>query len=155
MTQESNFGWITQSCPTLYDPMKCSLPGSSVHGILQARILERVAILFSRGSSHPRDRTQVSCTAGRFFTVWATREAQLALHQKLFPLQDLLFKTSSASLFPTRLTPELYNNYSFNPHTPLIHTEQLIVNTFSSSVSSRKNCEQIKWGQCLWHLNVL
>ena len=52
-----------------------SPPGSSVHGILQARILEWVAISFSKGSSWPRDWTQVSCIAGRFFTLWATREA--------------------------------------------------------------------------------
>ena len=49
-------------------------PGSSVHGILQIRILEWVAFLFSRGSSWPRDRTWVSCTACRFFTVWASRK---------------------------------------------------------------------------------
>ena len=55
--------------------MDCSPPGSSVHGILQARILEWVAISFSRGSSQPRDQTQISCTAGRFLTIWATREA--------------------------------------------------------------------------------
>ena len=66
---------VTQSCLTLCDPMDCSPPGSSVHGILQARILEWVAIPFSRGSSQPRDGTQVSCIAGRFFTIWATREA--------------------------------------------------------------------------------
>ena len=58
-----------QSCPTLCDPMDCSPPGFSVHGILQARILEWVAISFWRGSSPPRDQTQVSCTAGRFFTI--------------------------------------------------------------------------------------
>ena len=52
--------------------MDCSPPGSSVHGILQARILKWVAISFSRGSSWPGDRTQVSCTTGRFFTNWAT-----------------------------------------------------------------------------------
>ena len=63
---------VAQSCPTLCDPMDCSLPGSSVHGILQARILEWVAIPFSRGSSWPRDWTQVSCIAGRFFTIRAT-----------------------------------------------------------------------------------
>ena len=51
------------------------LPGSSVHETLQARILDRVAISYSRGSSQPGYRTQVSCTAGRFFTIWATREA--------------------------------------------------------------------------------
>ena len=59
----------------LRDPVDCSLPGSSIHGILQARILEWVAISFSRGSSPPRDRTQVSCIAGRRFTLWATRKA--------------------------------------------------------------------------------
>ena len=55
--------------------MDCSPPGSSVHEIFQTRILEWVAISFSRGSSQPRDQTQVFCTAGRFFTNWATREA--------------------------------------------------------------------------------
>ena len=57
--------------------MDCSLPGSSIHGILQARILERVAISFSRGSFRPRDGTWVSHIAGRRFNLWATREAQL------------------------------------------------------------------------------
>ena len=56
--------------------MNSSQPGSSVHGIFQARILEWVAISFSRGSPQPRDWTQVSCTAGKFFTDWATREAE-------------------------------------------------------------------------------
>ena len=55
--------------------MDCSPPGSSVHGILQARVLEWVAIPFSRGSSQPRDQTQVSCIAGRHFILRATREA--------------------------------------------------------------------------------
>ena len=64
---------VAQSCPTLCNCMHC-IPGSSVHGILQARILEWVAIPFSRRSSWPRDRTRVSCIAGGFFTIWATRE---------------------------------------------------------------------------------
>ena len=59
---------VTQSCPTLCGPMDCSPPGSSVHRILQARIVEWVAIPSSRGSSWPRNQTWVSCTAGRFFT---------------------------------------------------------------------------------------
>ena len=59
---------VAQSYVTLCDPVDCSLPGSSVPGILQARILERVAVSFSRGSSQPRDQTWVSCTAGGFFT---------------------------------------------------------------------------------------
>ena len=66
---------VTQSCPTLCDPMNCRIQRSSDHGIFQARVLEWVAISFSRGSSWPRDRTQVSSIAGRHFTVWATREA--------------------------------------------------------------------------------
>ena len=63
---------VAQSCPTLCDPMNCSPPGFSVHGMVQARILEWVAIPLSRGSSQPRDQTLVSCIAGRLFTVWAT-----------------------------------------------------------------------------------
>ena len=63
----------------LCDPMDCSLPGSSAHGILQVRILGWVSIPLCRGSSRPRDWSWVSCIAGRFFTVWATREAP-ALH---------------------------------------------------------------------------
>ena len=57
------------------DPMDCSPPGSSVHGILQARILEWAYISFSRGSSWPKDWTQLSCLASKFFTIWVTREA--------------------------------------------------------------------------------
>ena len=65
---------VIQSCLTLCNSMGCSLPGSSVHGILQARILEWVATLFSRGYSWPRDQIRVSHIAGRFFTIWATKE---------------------------------------------------------------------------------
>ena len=67
---------VARSCPTLSDPMDYSPSGSSVHGILQARILEWVAVLFSRGSSKPRAQTHESCVAGGFFTSWATRETQ-------------------------------------------------------------------------------
>ena len=65
---------VAQSCPTLCDPIDCSLPGPSVHGIFQAIVLEWIAISFSRGSSQPRARTQVSRIVDRRFTVWATRE---------------------------------------------------------------------------------
>ena len=67
--------WGAQSCPTLCDPIDGSPPGSPVPGILQARVLEWIAISFSKGSSRPRNRTRVSRIAGRRFTVWATREA--------------------------------------------------------------------------------
>ena len=63
-----------------FDPLDCSPPGSSVHGILQARILQWVAIPFSRGSSQPRDWTQDSCITGRCFIIWTTREAPKELH---------------------------------------------------------------------------
>jgi len=65
---------VTQLCPTLWDPMDCSPPGSSVNGISQARILEWVAISFSRGSSSPRDRTQVFWVGRRILCHWATWE---------------------------------------------------------------------------------
>ena len=63
---------VIQSCPALCDPMNCSLSGSSVHGIFQARILEWVAIFFSRGSSRPRDQTWVSCIVSQF---WVAKES--------------------------------------------------------------------------------
>ena len=68
---------VTQLCLTLCDHMDCSPPGSSVHGILRARILEWIAISFFGVSSWLRDQTQVSCITGRFFTIWATREEKL------------------------------------------------------------------------------
>ena len=76
---------VAQWCPTLCDPMDCCPPGSSVHGIFQATVLEWVAISFSRGSSWPRDRTRVSCIASRCFTVWAK------------PLSHSLFLSFSSS----------------------------------------------------------
>ena len=83
MTEDEMVGWhhrlsghakgkgkaLAQSCPTLCDPVDCSLPGSSIRGILQARVLEWGAISFSRGSSQPRDQTWVSCIVGRRFTI--------------------------------------------------------------------------------------
>ena len=81
-------------CLAVSDSFVTSLPGPSVHWILQARILEWVANSFSRRSSWLRDRTQVSCIAGTFFTIWATRDiadtcqlpgTQVCLRLKLFP----------------------------------------------------------------------
>ena len=66
---------VIQSCPTLCNPMDCSLIGSSVHGVFKVKILEWVAISFSRRSSQSRDQTQVSRIVGRHFTICATREA--------------------------------------------------------------------------------
>ena len=72
-----------KSCPILCGPMNCSLPGSSVYGIFKARILERVAVSYSRVSSQPRDESLVSpALAGRFFTTSATWEA-LRIHKSI------------------------------------------------------------------------
>ena len=65
---------VAQSCLTLWDPMDHGLPGSWVHGIFQARVLEWITISFSRGSSQHRDQTWASRIVGRCFTIWATRE---------------------------------------------------------------------------------
>ena len=76
--KNNNKKWklVTQLCLTLHDPMDCSLPSSSVHGILQAWVLEWVAIPFSRGSFRSRGQIQVSCIAGRLFTSWAIRKRE-------------------------------------------------------------------------------
>ena len=89
---------VTQSCLTLLD---CSPPGSSVHGILQARILERVAILFFKASSQPRDWTYVSCIAGRFFTIWAIREASYYPISKTLHLHSLQIQSSTRNVVPS------------------------------------------------------
>ena len=88
---------VTHPCPTVCNPMDYSLPGSYLHRILQARILEWVASPFSRVSSWPRNRTGVSCIAGKFFTSWATREAHrysyvssVLVAQWLSPVSDSL-----------------------------------------------------------------
>ena len=75
---------VTQSCLTLCKSTDCTTPGSSVHEIFQARILEWVAIPFSRESSRPKVQTWDSRTAGRFFTIWATREALLESNIVIF-----------------------------------------------------------------------
>ena len=90
-----------QSFPTLLDPKDHSPPGSSVHGILQARTMEWVAISCSRGSSQPRDQTQVSSIAGRFFTIWAAREAH-CLRQTSF-LDD--FSSTQGPFWSQSLCP--------------------------------------------------
>ena len=96
---------VTQSFPTLCEPMDCT-----VHGILQARILDWVAFLFSRGSSQPRDQTQVSRIAHRFFTSWARREALSRLVIASLPrskrfLISWLQSLSAVILEPKKIKP--------------------------------------------------
>ena len=90
--------WVAQLYLTLCNRMNCSPPGSSVHKISQARILEWVAISFSRGSSWPGDQMRVSSFAGRFCTVWATRVAQNGNGLHLGPLSHGLPSLSSISI---------------------------------------------------------
>ena len=94
---------VTQWCLTLWDPLDYSLPDSSVYEILQARILESVAIPFSRGSCQPRDGTRVSHTVDRFFTVWAIT----------FRVTNVSFKKTKHSSFPGKviLIPSLCSTY--------------------------------------------
>ena len=90
---------LIQSCPTLWDPMD-----HTVHGILQARILEWVAFPFSRGSSQPTDGTQVSCIAGGFFTSWATMEALIEVGGFLIFFVCAYFSQSSLTLWGGSVT---------------------------------------------------
>ena len=91
---------VTQSCPTLCNPMDYT-----VHGIFQARVLEWVAFPFSMGSSQPRDWTQVSRVAGRFFTSWATRKALSSVRVSFIPSssRNSAFSSSTAPATVTRL----------------------------------------------------
>ena len=79
---------VTQSCLTLCNSMDCSPPGSSLHGILQARKLEWITIPFSREPSRPKDWTWVSCIAGRFFTFWVTRKTPKACYYSFFTEEE-------------------------------------------------------------------
>ena len=81
---------VAQSCPTLCNPMDCSIAGSSFHGILQARVLEWVAISFSRGSSWPRDLTHISCISRQILYHWATMEAPIVCIKKWKIMRTIL-----------------------------------------------------------------
>ena len=109
--------------------MVCSPPGSSVHGILQARILEWVAISFSRGSSWPRNQTRVSCIAGRWFTNWAMREA---------PILSLFLVIDAQGSFLGPLFPKTFYYLGF----------------LSSAIGDRCGCycTSLKLHLCLWCL---
>ena len=97
---------IAQSCLTLCDLMDCRLPGSSVHGIFQARVLQWVVISFSRGS-WLSDQTQVSHISGRCFTIWATREAH--------PFSNLCFPTISFTIAAILFSPHIqFSSFQFS-----------------------------------------
>ena len=83
---------VTQSCPTLCNPMDCSLPGSSVHGIFQSRVLGWVAVFFSRGCSRPRDWTWLSHIVGRRFIIQATKEVHYKWYFLFFSISNNLYR---------------------------------------------------------------
>ena len=117
---------VAQSCLTLCDPMDCSLAGSSVHGIFQARVLEWIAISFSRGSSQPRDQTQVSCIAGGCFTIRATREAPELLQLMNIELSpDSLYKPDLRLQAVCKTYEELIQLNSKNCITPFKKMDNL------------------------------
>ena len=102
-----------QSCPTLCDPMDCSLPGSSVHGIFQVRILERSAIPSSKGTSQPRGQTLLSCvfSVGKWILYhWATWEALIC------KLSDLTKATIFWGLMGQALCKRIWYTIIHNPH---------------------------------------
>ena len=112
---------VVQSWLTLCNPMDCSPPGSSIHGILQARVLEWVAIPFSRGSSWPRDRTQVLCIVSGFFMVWATKETApwftaIKMRLSLIPLLLPLYPTDCKQNYRYNIQHALLLQYFIGAH---------------------------------------
>ena len=114
---------VAQSCPTLCDAIDCSLPGSSIHGTFQARILEWVAMSSSGGSSQPGDWTQVSHIAGGFFTFWATREAYLLAYLPQTLLMLLLELSTQATIL-TSLWPSFQPPHLLPVSSSLLYSQQ-------------------------------
>ena len=118
---------VAASCPTLCNPMDCSLPGSSSMGILQAGILERVAYPFSRGSFRPRNRTGVSCIAGGFLTSWAIRSDQSLSRVRLFATPWIAARQVSLSITNSRSSLRLTSIESVIPSSHLILCRPLLL----------------------------
>ena len=144
---------VAQSCPTLCDPMDCSLPGSSIHGIFQARVLEWVAISFSRGSSRPKDRTRVSRIVGRCFVIWATREIHPG---RLVTLKNILLikaETKISLNFENVWPSEHSNCFDISDcaeNGALLHYWGLRVNFLENTLWKESICKKMehdKWWQ--------
>ena len=131
---------VAQPCPTLCDPMDCSPPGSSVHGILQARILEWVAMPSSRGSSQPRDRTQVSFIAGSSLAAEPqvkpknTGVSSLSLFQWIFLTQE-----SNRDLLHCR---QILYQLSHKGSPRIL---EWVADPFSSRSSPPRNCTRVSF----------
>ena len=117
----------SRSCPILCNSMDCNPRGSSVHGLLQARILERVAYPFSRGSFRPRNRTGVSCIAGGFLTSWAIRSDQSLSRVRLFATPWIAARQVSLSITNSRSSLRLTSIESVIPSSHLILCRPLLL----------------------------
>ena len=132
--------------------MECSPAGSSVHGIFQIRVLEWVASLFSRGSSQPRDQTQVSCSAGRFYTIWATMEATVNSLNLVFCSENsnIFLSHSTACRFLHKLLSSLH---FLSPSIPPCshnssHTEHSSISSSQAKSSLKVFGKILPWGLC-------
>ena len=126
---------VARSCLALCYPMEVSLSGSSVHGIPQARILERAAISSSRGSYRPRDRTQVSRIAGGFVTSWAIREALNRRRSTIWPSNPT----------PGHINPEKTIIHKDTP-TPMFKAEQFMTVKTRKTLSVHR--QRNRWKRC-------
>ena len=129
---------VAQSCPTL-----CNLPGFSVHGIFQAKILEWVAISFSRGSTWPRDWTQVSCIAGWCFTIWATRYIwYIHTHTHLFFI--------NIAIHPIASWYEYYHNLLIRPLVDVqINKKFSLIEIMLGLLFPKLDVGNVFYGRCL------
>ena len=127
---------VTQLCAALCDPMNCGLSGSSVHGILQVRTLEWVAIPFSRISSQLRGWTLVSHIAGRFFTIWATREDLSSVQFSRSVMSDSLWPYESQHARPPCPSPTPRVHPDSRPSSQWCHP------AISSSIIPFSSCPQ-------------
>ena len=157
---------MSNSC----DPVGCSPPGSSAHGISQAKILEWVAISFSRGSSWLGDQTWVSCIADRFFTVWATRETPFFIVVCICQSQSpslsphfpalvtvSLFSTSNMVLFWNCMTVLLVKDISDWLHSCVIHHNGRLCKLHREGNGVATEW-RTKWHQCfgsLWEVEQM
>jgi len=132
---EVKWSEVAQSCLTLCNPMDCSLPGSTVHGVFQARILEWIAISFSRGTSQTRDWTWVSRIVGRCFTVWGTIHIYNAIFSsvqslsrvRLFATPWIAARQASLSITNSRCSPRLRSYESVMPSSHFLLCRPLLL----------------------------
>ena len=131
--------------PDSLRPMGYSLSGSSLHEIFQARILEWVAIAFSRGSSQPRDQTRVSCTAGRFFTDWAT--GKLLCNYKILFLSILILFSNKGSKLPQINSDFIVNKHCTKGQKKLESFPRLVGNKLKNTLMLGKTEGRRRSGQ--------